>query len=194
MISSTPPRIPPLPAEEWPDEVAAILDADLGDRSPLGAAKLRDLNLFTTAARLPRPFKPWLLLGRALVINGTLPFIDRELVILRVAILTRSGYEWGQHVRIAVDGGVPRAAIDRVAAGPGDPGWQERERLLMKAVDELRAEGRIGGPTWLGLAGHLDEKQLIELPMLVGYYTMVAYLLNSIEVVPEPGSEPLPAA
>ncbi len=192
MTGSTPPRIPPLPAEEWSEEVAAILEADLGDRSPLGAAKLRDLNLFTTAARLPRPFKPWLLLGRALVINGTLPFADRELAILRVAILTRSAYEWGQHVRIAIDGGMPRAAIDRVAAGPGDPGWQDRERLLLRAVDELRDEGRIGGPTWLGLAGHLDEKQLIELPMLVGYYTMVAYLLNSAEVVPEAGSEPLP--
>lgn len=193
MTSPAPPRIPPLPPEDWPEEVAEILEADLGERSPLGAAKLRDLNLFTTAARLPRPFKPWLLLGRALVINGTLPFPDRELAILRVAILTGSGYEWGQHVRIALDGGISRAAIDRVIAGPRDPGWQERERLLMAAVDELHAGGRIDGPTWLGLAGHLDERQLVELPMLVGYYTMVAYLLNSLEVEPEPGSEPLPA-
>jgi alkylhydroperoxidase family enzyme len=192
MTSQTAPRIPPLPPEDWPEEVAAILDADLGDRSPLGAAKLRDLNLFTTVARLPRPFKPWLLFGRALVINGTLPFTDREMVVLRVALLTGSDYEWGQHARIATAGGVPRAAVERVVAGPDDPGWQEREHLIMRAVDELHADGRIAGPTWLGLAGHLDERQLIELPMLVGYYTLVAYLLNSLEVVPEPGSEPLP--
>lgn len=192
MKGPTTPRIPPLPPEDWPEEVATILEADLGDRSPLGAAKLRDLNLFTTAARLPRPFKPWLLLGRALVINGTLPFADRELVILRVAILTGADYEWGQHVRIATEGGVPRAVVDRVVAGPADPGWADRERLLMRAVDELHAGGRIAGPTWLGLARHLDERQLIELPMLAGYYTLVAYLLNSLEVIPEPGSEPLP--
>lgn len=193
MNESATPRIPPLPAEEWPPETAALLEADLGPASPLGAARLGDLNLFTTAARLPRPFKPWLLLGRALLMHGAFSFADRELVILRVGHGRGCEYEWGQHVKIALDGGIPRAAVDRVAAGPEADGWSERERLLLTATDELLDGSRIADPTWAALAGELDERQLVELPMLVGYYSLVAFMLNSLAIEPEPGLESLPA-
>jgi hypothetical protein len=33
---------------------------------------------------------------------------------------------------------------------------------------------------------------MIELPMLVGHYTLLAYTLNSLGVQPEEGSRPLP--
>jgi alkylhydroperoxidase family enzyme len=191
--SSTAPRIAPLPAADWSPEQREILTADLGEGSPLGAATLGQLNLFTTVARHPRPFKPWLLLGRSLVMRGALPFVDRELLILRVARNTASEYEWGQHVKIAVEGGIERAKVDRVATGPDADGWEQRERLLLRAADELHTAATIAGPTWDQLTTHLDERQLIELPLLVGYYTTVAYTLNSLAIAPEPGLESLPA-
>jgi hypothetical protein len=58
--------------------------------------------------------------------------------------------------------------------------------------DELHAGARISDATWAGLGRHLNEKQLIELPMLVGQYHLVAFTLNSLGVQPEPGLEPLP--
>jgi 4-carboxymuconolactone decarboxylase len=190
---SSRPRIRPLPPAEWPEDTREILTADLGEGSPLGAASLGQLNLFTTIARHRRPFKPWLLLGRSLVMRGELPFTDRELLILRVARNTASEYEWGQHLKIATEGGVERAKVDRVAAGPDADGWEERDRLLLRAADELHAAATISEPTWAGLAAHLDQRQLIELPLLVGYYTMVAYMLNSLAIEPEPGLELLPS-
>ena len=185
-------RIAPLPPAEWPDDARALLTADLGPGSPLGAARLGDLNLFTTVARHPRPLRPWLLLGRALVMGAALPFADRELLILRTGLRCGSAYEWGQHARIAVEGGIPRAVVDRVAAGPGAPGWSEREALLLHAADELHDGASIGDATWAGLAAHLDERQLVEVPMLVGYYHLVAYLANALRVAPEAGLEALP--
>lgn len=187
-------RIAPLPPEAWSDEVRAILTAELGPESPLGAAQLGELNLFTTVARHSRPFKSWLALGRQLVVRAALPFADRELAILRIGWLCRSPYEWGQHVRIAAAGGIPRAIVDRVPSGPGADGWDDRQRLLLHAVDELHADSRISDTTWEGLSGHLDEQQLIELPMLVGYYHLVAFTLGSLAIQPEPGLEPLPAS
>lgn len=186
------PRIPPLPPGEWSREAREILEADLGESSPLGASRLSDLNLFTTTARLAHPFKPWLLLGRALLMNGSLPFADRELIILRVGFNHGSPYEWGQHVKIAIEGGIPREDVDRVPAGPEAPGWEKRTRLLLRAVDELHHESRIGEETWAALSDHLDERQLIELPMLVGYYAMVAFTLNSLAIQPEDWLEPFP--
>jgi hypothetical protein len=63
---------------------------------------------------------------------------------------------------------------------------------LLRAADELHSDARISDATWEGLARELDEPQLIELPILVGQYHLVAFALNSLGVQPEPGLEPLP--
>jgi alkylhydroperoxidase family enzyme len=188
----TTPRIPPLPPDRWSDEQRAILTADLGESSPLGAARLGDLSLFTTVARHERVFRSWLMLGRDLVMRAALPFADRELLILRTAWNCRSEYEWGQHVRIATRGSVERALIDRVPAGPAADGWSQRQALLLSAADELSGTSRITDATWRGLEGHLGEAELLELPMLVGFYRLVAGVLGALAVPPEPGLEPLP--
>jgi alkylhydroperoxidase family enzyme len=45
----------------------------------------------------------------------------------------------------------------------------------------------VSDETWAGLAEHYDEAQLIEIPMVVGHYHMVAFALNSLGVPLEPG-------
>jgi 4-carboxymuconolactone decarboxylase len=187
MSDPTTPRVPPQPPDEWAEEVRPILTAELADRSRLG-----DLNIFTTLARHPELFKVWMPFAGHLLLAGKLPFADRELLILRTGHNCRSPYEWGQHVRIALNGGIERDVVDRVASGPEAPGWDERQALLLRAADELHADARISDSTWSDLERHLDEQQLIELPVLVGQYHLVAFALNSLVVQPEPGLEPLP--
>ena len=187
MSHGYPQRIPPQPPEEWADDVRGMLEADLGTQPRLG-----DLHIFATLARHPELFKSWMPFGAFLLINGRLSFEDRELLILRTGFNCRSPYEWGQHVRIALAGKIARETIDRVADGPDAAGWDEREALLLRAADELHADARISDGTWDGLAEHYDEQQLIELPILVGQYHLVAFALNSLGVQPEEGLEPLP--
>jgi 4-carboxymuconolactone decarboxylase len=187
MSYPTTPRIPPQPPEDWDEDLRAMLTADLGDQPRLG-----ELNIFTTLARHPELFKNWMRFAGYLLIGGRLPFADRELLILRTGYNCRAPYEWGQHVRIAMSGGIEREVIDRVAAGPDAPRWDERQAVLLRAADELHAEARISDATWEELARHLDQQQLIEVPMLVGQYHLVAFTLNSLGVQPEPGLEPLP--
>lgn len=186
------PRIPPQPRAEQDPAIRALLDADLGAGSPLGAATMAELNLFTTVARNPVQFKPWVLLGRQLLAHSAFSFEQRELLILRTGLNCRSPYEWGQHARIAAAGGIPRATVERVAAGPDAPGWDAPTALLLRAADELHAAAGIADPTWEGLVRHFDERQLVELPLLVGYYHLVAFTLNALAVQPEPGLEALP--
>lgn len=187
MSYPTTPRIPPQPPEDWAEDLRPMLTADIDDRPRLG-----DLNIFTTLARHPELFRNWMQFAGFLLLGGKLSFADRELLILRTGYNCRSPYEWGQHVRIALSGGIEREVVDRVAAGPDAPGWDERQATLLRAADELHADARISGGTWDDLARHLDEQQLIELPMLVGQYHLVAFTLNSLGVQPEPGLEPLP--
>jgi alkylhydroperoxidase family enzyme len=182
------PRIPPLPPDEWSEELRPLAAfAASGEELSLG-----DLNIFRTLARHPALFQSWAPFGGWLLTQATLSFEDRELVILRTGFNCGSPYEWGQHVRIALNGGMSRETIDRVAEGPDAEGWSPREAALLRAADDLHASARISDANWDALIGELDERQLIELCVLVGQYHLVAFMLNSVGVEPEPGLDPLP--
>jgi 4-carboxymuconolactone decarboxylase len=183
------PRIAPLPAEDWSEELRPLATFTAsGEDLSLG-----DLNIFRTLARHPALFQSWAPFGGYLLTNGTLPFHERELLILRTGFNCRSPYEWGQHVRIALNGGISREAVDRVAEGPDAEGWSPRESTLLRAADELHGSATLSQDTWEALAGELDERQLIEMCVLVGQYHLVAFMLNAVGVQPEPGLEPLPS-
>ena len=182
------PRIPPLPPEEWSGDLKKVLEA-----VPPGIERrLGDNNIFPTFARNPELFRVWLPLGGYLLAAGKLSGRDRELLILRTAVNCESSYEWGQHVRISVDGGIEREAIDRVLEGPDADGWTAHEAALLRAADELHEDSRVGDATWEALAETFDEAQLIEATMVVGHYHMVAFALNSFDVELDEGLEPLP--
>jgi 4-carboxymuconolactone decarboxylase len=182
------PRIPPLPPEEWEGDVKRILDT-----VPPGIERrLGDNNIFPTFARHPDLFRAWLPFGGFLLTAGKLSGRDRELLILRTAVNCRSSYEWGQHVRISLDGGIEREAIDRVVEGPDADGWSPHEAALLRAADDLHADSRISDATWETLAETYDTEQLMEATMVVGHYHMVAFALNSFGVELDNGLESLP--
>jgi 4-carboxymuconolactone decarboxylase len=181
------PRIPPLPPDEWGD-LGRILEA-----TPPGIERrLGDNNIFPTFARHPELFRAWLPFGGHLLTAGKLSGHDRELLILRTAARCDSSYEWGQHVRISLAGGIDRPTIDRVLEGPDAEGWSEHEAALLRATDELHDDSRISDATWEVLSRTYDAEQLIEVAMVVGHYHMVAFALNSFGVQLDEGLEPLP--
>jgi alkylhydroperoxidase family enzyme len=118
---------------------------------------------------------------------------DRELAILRSAWLCQGGYEWGQHVAAAYRVGMTPPEIEAVIAGAGDPSWSPDEAAVLAAVDELHRDSCISTPTWDVLARRLDERQLLELPMLVGFYTTVAWMQRTLGVALPEGSGGLDA-
>jgi alkylhydroperoxidase family enzyme len=142
-------------------------------------------HVFTTLARHRRLFRRWLWFAGALMPRGTLARRDTELVILRVAHNTGSEYEREQHEKIGRDAGLSGAEIARVREGATAPGWSRRQVALLEATDELHASRQIGDELWARLRAEFDERQLIELCMLVGHYEMLAMTLNSLRVQPD---------
>jgi 4-carboxymuconolactone decarboxylase len=122
-----------------------------------------------------------------ILVEGQLPARVRELAILRTGWNCRSEYEFGQHAVLARKVGVSDEDIVRVQSGPNAEGWTELESAMLRAADELHADACITDETWATLAAHLDERQLIEVPVLVGQYHLVAYMLNSLGIELEPG-------
>jgi AhpD family alkylhydroperoxidase len=141
--------------------------------------------VFLTLGRHRRLFWGWLLFAGALMPGGKLPRRETELVILRVATLSGNDYELTQHRRLGRRAGLSAAEIDRVADGPDADGWGSRERLLLKVTDELHAQRDLSDDTWAELRTELDERESIELLMLVGHYTMLATTLTTLRVRPD---------
>lgn len=142
-------------------------------------------HVFTTLARHRGLFRRWLWFAGALMPGGRLPRDESELLILRVAHNSGCDYEWIQHERLARRAGLTADEVARVRDGAAAAGWSSRRALLLRAADELHADGCIGDELWAGLSRELDEVELIELCMLVGHYEMLAMTLRSLDVQPD---------
>jgi AhpD family alkylhydroperoxidase len=156
--------------------ITQVLGAAIGTGPP---------NLFTTLARHPRLFRRWLRFAGTLMPGGTLPRLDTELIILRVAHRCDCRYEWQHHQRIAAAAGLSEAQVAAVREGPDAAPWSAHERALLRAVDELFADRRVGDDTWEQLRASYTDQQLIELLVLIGHYEMLAGLINSLDIQPD---------
>lgn len=174
----TSPRIAPLPAAERTPSAQAVLDTVTTAGS--------EANIFTTLIRAEGVTRRWLPFGGKLL-NGKIPARDRELLILRTGWNCQSEYEWAQHVVIGRAAGISDEEILRITAGPEAGGWSEFDSTLLRAADELHEDWCITDATWAALAEVYDEPQLIEVPMLVGQYHLVAMTLNTLGVQLDPG-------
>jgi alkylhydroperoxidase family enzyme len=171
-------RIRPLPPEDRDPESKALIDS-------IGSSSTD--NTFNTLARHPNLLRTWMPFAAGMAVNGELPPRIRELAILRTGWNCRSAYEFGQHAALATKVGVTKEEIARVEKGPDAQEWTELEAAILRATDEFHADACITDETWAVLAAHLNERQLIEVPVLVGQYHLVAYMLNSLGIELEPG-------
>jgi alkylhydroperoxidase family enzyme len=180
-ITATP-RVPPGTRAE-----IGALNAVIVQVLRLAGGTRRPPNLFTTLARHRRLFRPWLRFAGALMPGGKLPRIDSELVILRVAHNCRSEYEWRHHERLGPAAGLTEVQVEaiRAADAPDSPLLSDRQRLLLRAADELHDARELSDQLWAQLSDQLTEVELIELCMLVGHYEMLAMTLNSLRVAPD---------
>ncbi|HXQ18192.1 MAG TPA: carboxymuconolactone decarboxylase family protein [Acidimicrobiales bacterium] len=123
--------------------------------------------------------------------NSTvLPIRHRELAIMRSAWLGGVDDQFVNHTKIGMECGLARDEIDRIPAGADAPGWSAEDAAILRAVDELHFSCRISDHTWADLARQYDDRQLLELLLLVGNYRTLSYLQNSIGIRPVTGNSP----
>ena len=149
-------RIPPLPPEEWSPEMSEAIAAlrPENPRHPLTRRKggPKALNALGTLARHPELAKAFNTFNGHILFSSTLSPRQRELLVLRVASVRESEYEWAQHAILAGDVGLDADEVARIAVGPDAPGWSTLDGAMVRAVDELIGAGhgvrRAPGPSW----------------------------------------------
>ena len=156
--------------------------------APQPGTQLAILRTLAHDEPLLTPFLGW---AAALAGKGALSRRDSELLALRAAHCSHSRYEWAHHTEYARAAGLSDAEITRVAVDADAPGWSKRDRLLLRAADELHATQQLTDATWSGLHALFSPAQLVEIPLVVGHYTMLSMLANATGVPLEPGLAPV---
>jgi len=140
------------------------------------------LVLFTTLARDARLFQRFM--AGNLLDRGNLDLRCREIVIDRVTALAKSEYEWGVHIALFAE--KAKLSADQIAStvggGADDPCWNEQERALIAACDQLHSTCDLDDKSWANLTSHFSEEAILEILMLCGLYRMVAYLTNALRL------------
>src|ERR1700730_14949562 len=184
LILGKSPRISPLELHEIAEvalENTRNIRRATGNSSPiLSTADVPEV--VRTLLRHPDLYQRVAAVSIQLIGSGTLTARDRELVILRTAWLCQAPYAWGEHVRVGKRFGLNTEDVERVTQGSSAPGWDEDERALLRATEELHSDAMISDATWEILSKRLDDKQLFELPVLVGQFTTVAYFQNALRL------------
>ena len=190
-MAATPdgPRIPPIPVREWPEEMrealAALHPSDAQRPLLRTEGRPKALNALGTFAWHPALTRAFNAFNGHLLYASTLSDRHRELLVLRVATLRGSVYEWRQHTVLAKDVGITAEEIIWVADGPEATGWPPLERTMLRAVDELVADARVTDATWMALAAEFRTEQLMDLVFTVGAYDLLAMAFRSFGVVPD---------
>lgn len=125
--------------------------------------------------------------------NGTeLDPALRELTILTVSRAKGADYEFGKHANLALSVGVPRAQIEAIEAGAAARGLTEEDpfdevsRAVVRFAQQSVQQVRIDDDVWAAAAAHLSERELVEVLLHVGMYSMTAQLTEGVQVDIEP--------
>lgn len=176
------PRVAPLPVGDArrAAEAAGI---------PAGLGELNVFRVLLTHPPLARALNDLLgpLLGR--------PTLDprlRELVIMRVAWRTGSGYEWAQHWRLGPGFGAGADDLAAVRDWRASPRFGPTERAVLAAVDETLDGRALADDTWSALVAALggDVRAAMECCFVIGGYQMLSGVLRTLRVPLDEGLVP----
>ncbi len=184
------PRIPPLQPPYEPD-IAATLSKWMPPHGEWEPLKLfRTLMQHKELSDRMRPLGAGLLGS-----HSSLDPRDREIVIARVCARCGCVYEWGVHAVVyGTEVGLsPQQLRASVLGTAQDPVWAERDRLLVSLVDELHETSTLSDSLWEQLAAEWTTVQLLELLILVGWYHLIGFVINGIQVEQEPWAMPFPS-
>ncbi|MFB8005306.1 carboxymuconolactone decarboxylase family protein [Nocardia sp. NPDC056000] len=146
------------------------------------AAGTEDAHLFSTLGRTGGLFRGWLHFSGKLMPGGRLRRYESELVIIRVAHLRECDYEMDHHIRLGKRAGVTPEKLDWIRTGPTAPGWNDKERALLAAVDQLVTTRDLDDAAWQTLATHYDERRLIEIVLLINQYEGLASTITALRI------------
>ncbi len=193
-------RIPYITPEGFTEVQQKLFDNITGGKRGEGRTVESFLN---AAGGLDGPFNAWLFspalgeptqrLGAAVRFESTLPPQLRELAILMVAVKWQAQFEWWAHEIIARETGLDAGVIASLKAGRLPAFTQPSEAVVYHFAQALLNQQHVSDQHYQAALELLGEAGVVELVILLGYYTLISMTLNTFEV-PVPEGETAPFA
>ncbi|PLK27829.1 carboxymuconolactone decarboxylase family protein [Novosphingobium sp. TH158] len=147
-------------------------------------------NIINVMANHPPLALAWSHYGKYFMTGHTLNNRQLEFVVLRVAVLVNSIYEWHNHVGYAMQAGITLEEIAQIRDFPEAANeFTEEERAILSTCDELIKTNNVSDATWATLQKTLSQEQMMDLVMLVGNYVMTSWAISAFGVPIEGGAD-----
>lgn len=131
-------------------------------------------------------------LGTYVRFEGVLPGADRELAIISTAREFDAAFEWAAHVPIAREEGVRDVAIETVATRGPLARLTDGEAVVVGFARELLREHTVAEETFGAAKHRFGVQGVTELVATIGFYGLIACVLNAFEVTPGTDAPTLP--
>jgi len=127
--------------------------------------------------------------GAALRFKGTLADPVRELVICVVAREVGNQFEWQTHAPLAVKAGVVQEAVTAIGEGRRPRGLPADLACATDFASELMLRNGVSDATYAEAVAQFGEAGTVELTALVGYFTMICWVMNVARTPGPAGSQ-----
>src|SRR5690606_8515201 len=135
------------------------------------------LNLYRMLPHATTVAPGFLKMGSAILRENELDSQLREIVILRVGILSGASSEVHQHKRVARSVGLSDEKIAAIEQGADAPVFSELESLILRFTDTVVHDVKAPDELFNAMQEHLNHREMAELVLTIGFYMMVSRFL-----------------
>ena len=172
------PRIPPAKLNAAQKKVAAEISA--GPRKDVRGP-------FVPMMRSPGLTGPTQALGAYIRWGVKVPFRLAEFAGLMAARDWSCQYEWAVHVPHALRGGLSQDTIAALSECRRPHSMKKDETIVYDFVNELLKNRSVSDTTYARAVKQFGEESVVDLVGVVGYYAMIAMLMNVARTAPPKG-------
>ena len=181
-------RVPKLPREEWTDAAREVFSF-WGE--PNSWEEGSRTNIMMVMAQHPDLGKAYNTFGKHFLVTNTVPLRPRELIVMRVAWLLKSEYEWHNHVGYCLNLGMSLDEIAAIKDGASAACWSDEDKAILNAVDELLRENDLSDETWADLAKFFNRQQIMDVIFTIGQYVMTSWAITAMRMPLEAHTDPI---
>jgi len=170
----------------------ALIDEDHAALAPLIAHLKAErggklINLYRVLLNSPPVAAAWLDFNTAVRYRTEVPAAINELAILRVSVLNGATYQLRVHGPThAIKAGLTVEQVEAIADWQQSPLFSEVQRATLAYADGITRDIEPDAATCAEIQRHFDDRQVVELTVLISAYNMHTRVARALHIDAEP--------
>src|SRR5690349_6286011 len=173
-------RVPLIEETKYPELAESIAKIK-------GARGGRLINIYRLMLHSPALANAWFDLNQAVRYGTEIDGRSRELAVIRVAILNDVEYVQRAHgPAYALKEGLTPEQVGAIAEWQPSQLFSPAQRAVLAYTDAMTRDINVPDAVFAEARKHFNERQMVELSMLISAYNMLTRFLKALKVDPEP--------